>query len=151
MEQLGSYVCRKAKYSDIPSMYTLIETLLPEEEKRKVTKFFKYYIKLNSSFVVEDGNEIVGLCSGKDNFVHYFVSKGGPKSTLLLLYVVLCGVHNRYEDSRFKAFDSNIELFKKLRDRSGKACIIDNETNEGIVHPITKNHIEQLYRKFKND
>lgn len=151
MEQLGSFICRKATLKDIPNMYKLLEPHIPTDEKSKIIKFFRYYIKSDSSYIIKDNDSIVGLCAGKGNFMHYFVSEGGPKATLLLLYVILCGVHNRYEDSSFKLFDSNIELFKRLRDRSGKACIIDDETKEGIVCPVSKNHIEQLYRRLKND
>lgn len=152
-DKLGSHSCRKAVMKDLPAMYTLIESHITEEsEHRKLYKHIKYYIKQKSACVVENSNnEVIGFYAGKDNFIHFFICKGGPIATLFLFYTVLCGIHNRYECSYFEIFDSNRNIFGNLNTPVGKGCIIDEETGKGKVTPETKKYIEQQYRRFKDE
>lgn len=151
-EQLGNLICRKAEIEDLTAMYTLIRPSITKEyDLRRLKKFIKYYINLKEACVITLDTEIVGFYAGKGTFIHYLISKGGPKAALLLLYVSLCGIHNRYLSSYFESFDSNIKIFEKLRTPDGKACILNKDTGRGEIPPRTKIYIEQLFRRFKNE
>lgn len=150
-ESLGSFSCRKATLRDLVSMYNFIVPLITDEtELKKTKKFLKYYVRYGYTCLVEQDNKLVGMYTGKDNTIHYIACKSSPKAALLLFYVVLCGIHNKYEESKFIAFESNTQIFEKIRTPEGKACII-NTDGEGVVPPLTKYYVEQLFRRFKNE
>lgn len=151
-ENIGSLICRKASYEDIPMMYDFILPYIKNEEYevRRLHKLLKYYVKIGTACIVENNNNLVGLCTSRGQDIHHLACKGGPKAALLLFYVVMCGLHNKYTNSSFISFESNKKLFEKIRTPEGKACIIDSDGN-GTIPPSTKNYIEQLFRRFKNE
>lgn len=149
-EQLGNIVCRKATLDDLTEMYKILVNYSNNDiEARKLMKFLRYYIKNSLACVVTVNNLVVGVYAGKDNFIHYFSCKGSVKAALLLTYVVLCGINNKYEDSKFIAFDSNIDIFYKLKvNKDIKVCSVDKSTMECVISYEVKRYIEKLYYRL---
>ncbi len=152
-DELGGITCRKAVMKDLPSMYNFIKPNITDESgQRKLSKHLKYYISIKTTCIAEDKDKnLVGFYAGSEDFIHFFICKGGPKAALLLFYTVLCGIHNKYTPSYFEVFESNKDIFSNLRTPEGKGCIIDPKTGKGEVPPLTKKYVEQLYRRFKNE
>lgn len=150
-ETLGDYVCRKADLSDLPKLYEFLSPFITESsENRKLSKLLKFYTISYNVIVVEYQGNIVGAITGRYNEIHHIGSTGKPNSIILLLYVLLCGIHNKYEESEFKPFSENKNIFENIRTPEGNACIINDE-GKGIIPPSTKKYIEQLFRRFKNE
>lgn len=148
-EELGGIICRKAGLEDLQSVYDFILPFITDEkERRQLKKYIRYYVRTGSVAIVKSDDETIGMYAGKDNNIHYIACKGGPKAALLLFYTVLCGMHNKYAESHFIAFKENRHLFEKLRTPEGKVCIMDSE-GKGVIPPLAKDYIEQLFRRFK--
>lgn len=156
-DELRGVLCREATIEDLERMYNAVEFYNVDDsmsdsmkrlKKRKLRKELKFGINIGDALVCEKDGELVGVYTGKDNFVAQLVNVGDIVSAVLLYKVVLCDLHNKFKESTFEV-DSirSRTVYDRIRTPSGKACTID-ELGNGKVTVEAKNEIDKMYKRF---
>jgi hypothetical protein len=152
----NTILCRQADSKDIIAIYNILEPLIvgmkdtdsiKEMHRRKLKKYLTYGIKKGYAVVVEKDKEIKSCYLGSGNDIVYFASKEvDPKVSILLAYVVLCQLHNRYTNSNFIFLNEEHKNVFNFNSKIGKTVIV--EDLKCIITVDTKNLLEKYYNKI---
>lgn len=159
IDELGEYVCRTATLEDIEGMYEVLEPLVCDHtrfkyqlanQQRQLKNLLKFHIEKKDSMVVVKNEEIVGAYVGDGNFILYLANKRKDlKAMVLLMYNVLCVIHNKFRNSEFVPLKHE-DSYKYRQSMFGKT-IIQEENGKSYINSFAKEKIEYLYNRIKNE
>jgi hypothetical protein len=149
-------VCRQAISKDLSTMYDILEPMvvrptdtdsIKDMHRRKLKKYLSYGIKKGYAVIVEEDTDIKSCYLGSGNDIVSFASKEvNPKVSILLAYVVLCQLHNRYANSNFIFLNEEHKNVFNFNSKIGKTVIV--EDLKCIITVDTKNLLEKYYNKI---
>lgn len=155
---IGKYVCRKGTKEDIEEVKSILAPLVcvgrtPEivaAEERKLDKHLRYYNNIGGLVIVEDSNGIVNVCLTEGNFIlHVGTKRKDVVAIGLLMYTVLCDIHNRFKESTFKLIDESYRDVFDINAIDEKAVNIDKD-GVGTIPISVKDKIGLLYAAIKD-
>jgi hypothetical protein len=154
LAQFGDKVVRRATLNDLESMNILLMPVIvdynesesmQEMHKRTLLKMLKYHIEHKETLVIENATGAVACYAGGPNFITYIISNAKDPEVLgILMYFVLCALHNRYADSIFQTeLNEQKRVFQNM-------SLIEFKGNIGTISVESKNKVEKLFNKIKD-